>query len=305
MSRSFRPRDVAVSLIKVTLLWFILLWLPGCSSSPRHGLTIHDSPRGTVYLEQVPDTAFQATHPITLNSGTIARALRGIQVRDDRSTLQALFTSQPMITRAFSDEEADFFAPFIATAFAKASPDQRIGFRIHQTTSPPYSEKEGAAPGPTEPPLTLAPKEITSGVLFAYGRSLQIHLTRFRSGSQKRSMIDGPNRHYSDQTGLTGRELVFFPKEAQRPDTFRVGGTETPTLVVDYELLEKLPDQPAASASTLPASASPAQPPAQPAATEQEVEALKKELQEIKRQLKEQQTLNERPKQKGKPSPAQ
>ena len=278
----------------------------GCSSSPRHGLTIHDSPRGSVYLEQIPDTSFQATHPITLEAGMIARALRGIQVRDDRNTLQAFLVSRPEAVRAFSDEEAAFLAPFISIAFTKASPDQRIGFRINQTPSPPDSKKEGAAPGPSEPPLTLAPKEITSGVLFAYGRSLQIHLIRFRSGHEKRSMIDGPNRHYTDQTGLTGRKLMFFPKEAQRPDTFQVGETETPTLVIDYGLLEKLPDQPAALDTTLPAAASPVQPATQPAATAQEIEALKQELQEIKKQLNEQQKPAQ-PKHKSKPAakPAQ
>ena len=38
--------------------------------------------------------------------------------------------------RAFSDEEADFLAPFIASAFAKATPDQRVGFRITRTGTP-------------------------------------------------------------------------------------------------------------------------------------------------------------------------
>jgi hypothetical protein len=274
----------------------------GCASPPRPELTIHDSPRGLVYLEQIPGTSFQATHPITLEAGLITSALRGIQVRDDRNTLQTLFASRPEAARAFSDEEAEFLAPFISTALAKASPDQRIGFRINQTASSPDSKKEGAAPGLSEPPATLAPEEITSGVLFAYGRSLQLHLTRFRSGFQKRSMIDGPNRHYSDQTGLTGRKLVFFPKEAQRPEAFRMGETEFPTLVIDYELLARLPEQPAAPAPASPAAARPDQPAAPAAATAEEVEALKKELQEIKRQLNEQQSKKDHPK-KRPPSP--
>lgn len=276
----------------------------GCASSPRAGLTIHDSPRGSVYLEQIPDTSFQATHPITLESGTIARALRGIQVEDDRSTLMTTFFLQPTITRAFPDDDADFLAPFIATALAKASPDQRIAFRIDQAVSPPDPKKEGAAPGPSELPVATAPRGNTSGVLFAYGRSLQIELTQFRSGIEKRSKIDGPNRHYSNRTGLTGRDLLFVPKEARRPDTFRVGGTEAPALVIDYELLAKLPDRPVAPEATSQAAASPAQPPASPAPTAEEVEALKKELREIKQQLQELQSKESRPKQKGKSSPA-
>lgn len=289
----------------VAVALFACVIAPGCTSSPRPELTVHDSPRGSVYLERIPETSFQATHPINLEPGTIARALRGIHVRDDRNTLQALLASRPEPSRAFSDEEADFFAPLIASAFSKAASGQWIGFRIAQTVPPSYSQKEGAGLGSSEPPPTLAPKEITSGVLFAYGRSLQIHLTRFRSGFQKRSMIDGPNRHYADQIGLTGRELVFLPKEAQRPDTYRVGDADHPTLIIDYELLARLPDQPAAPAQTSPASAGPGQPTAPAAATAQEVEALRKELRDIKQQLLEQQSGTERSKQKGKPAPAQ
>jgi len=274
----------------------------GCASSPRPELTVHDSPRGAVYLERIPDTSFQATHPITLDSGTIARALRGIHVRDDKNALQALFASQSATTRAFSDEEADFLAPFIVTAFTRTTPDQWIGFRIIQTGSPSYSHKEGAGFGSSEPPLTLAPKETTAGVLFAHGRSLHMSLTQYRRRPQKPDTIGGPNRYYPDPTGLDRRELVFLPKEAQRPDTYRVGDADLPTLVIDYELLARLPDQPAAPVAVPPAAASPVQPAAQPAATAQEVETLKKELQEIKRQLTEQQSKQDSPK-KNNPAP--
>jgi hypothetical protein len=272
----------------------------GCAPSLRPELTIHDSPRGRVYLERVPDTSLQATHPITLDSGTIARALRGIHVRDNRNTLQTLFASQPAAVRAFRDEEADFLAPLIATAFTRATPDQRIGFRIIQTGLASSSQSPGAGPGASD-----ASKETTSGILFAYGRSLQMTLTRLRSNLQNAYLIDGPNRHYADPTGLTGRELVFFPKEAQRPDAFRVGGTEALTIVIDYELLARLPDQPVESTPASSVSTSPAQPAAPPAATAQEVEDLKKELREIKRQLNEQQSRKDSPKQKSKPAPTQ
>jgi hypothetical protein len=270
----------------------------GCASSSRPALTIHDSPRGSVYLERIPDTSFQATHPISLDPGTLARALRGIHVRDDKNTLQALFASQSSTARAFSDEDADFLAPLIATAFTKAAPDQRIGFRIIQTGSPSYTQKEGAAFGSSEPPLTLAPKETTSGWFFAHGRSLHMSLVQYRRRPQKPDTIGGPNRNYPDPTGLDRRELVFLPKEAQRPDAYRVGETDSPTLVIDHELLARLPDQPAAPAPDQPASAGPAQPPVPPAATAQEVETLKKELQEIKRQLNEQQSRKDSPKKK-------
>jgi hypothetical protein len=254
---------------------------------------IHDSLRGSVFLEPIRNRSLEATHPITLDTGVIARALRGIQVRDDRNTLQVLLGSRPEPVRAFSDEEADFLAPFISTAFAKASRSEEIGFRINQAASLADPQQEGTAPAPsgsTEPP---AQEAITSGILLAYGRSLQIHLTQFRSGIPPRSLIDGPNRHYADRTGLTGRKLAFVPKEAERPETFRVGETEFPTLVLDYDRLGKLPEQLAAPPPMSPPTAGPDQPTTPSPSTTQEIESLRKELQEIKQQLKEQQSGRE------------
>lgn len=297
-----RPRTIAGPAIGTLLVCLIV---SGCASPPRLELTIHDSPRGTVYLERLPDASFQATHPIALGHVTIARALRGMQVLDDRTTLMTLFASQSAGARVFSDDDSDFLAPLIETALAKASPDQRVGFRVNQAASSPSSKPDGVAPDPSKAPASATSQEITSGVLFAYGRSLQVQLTRFRSGIRKASMIDGPNREYaSDRTGLTGRKLEFVPMEARRPDTFRVGGSGTPALVIDYELLAKLPDQPAASTGTPAAATSPAQQTAPSAATAEEVETLREELREIKRQLKEQQSRKDSPKQKGKPVPA-
>jgi hypothetical protein len=275
----------------------------GCTTSPRPELTIHDSPRGTVYLERISDSTFRATHPIALEPGTIARALRGIHVTDNTTALQALIASQQAVARAFSDDDADFLAPLIAAALAKATPDQRIGFRIVQTAPPSYVQKKGAAFGSSEPPLTLAPKETTVGAFFAHGRSLHMSLIQYRRRPQKPDTIGGPNRNYPDPTGLDRRELVFLPKEAQRPDTYRVGETDSPTLVIDYELLARLPEQPTAPAS--PTTATPAQPAMQPAATAQEVESLKKELQEIKKQLNEQHSGKSGTKPNSRPTPAQ
>ena len=267
----------------------------GCTSTPQQRLTIHDSLRGMVYLEKIPDNAVQATHPIALNTDTIARTLRGIYVRENRTTMQGLLTSvisPSTAKRVFSDEDVDFLTPLIASAFTKAAADQWIGFRI---------------------PSTESPKESISGVLFVYGRSLQFNLTRLPP-AQGASMVDSPpNRYYStDASGLTGRDLVFVPKEAQRAD-FKMGDAETPTLVVDYKLLATLPEQPATVPGATSAGAPSASPPvAAPGTTsdmeavkeslakkDAEVEALKKEVEAIKQQLNEQpKPVQPRPKSK-------
>lgn len=289
----------------VAVFLFACLITVGCASSPRPELTIHDSSRGLVYLERIPDASFQATHPISLEPGTIARALRGIHVRNDKTALQGLFASKPVQVRAFSDEDADFLAPLIATAFVRATPDQRVAFRIVQTGPPSYSQTAGAAVGSSEPPLNLAPEEITVGTLFAHGRSLHVSLSQYRQRPQKPDTIGGPNRYYPAPAGSDGRELVFLPKDAQRPDTYRVGDGDSLSVIIDYDLLARLPVQPAAQEQSPPATAGPAQSPASPAATAQEVEAIKKELEEIKRQLNEQQSVKDSPKQKSRSAPAQ
>src|SRR5438093_12085655 len=73
-------------LVAFALLDCLTTW--GCTSSPQQKVTIHDSQDGTVYLQRIPNDSLQATHPITLASGTIARTLRGIRVRDSRRTMQ-------------------------------------------------------------------------------------------------------------------------------------------------------------------------------------------------------------------------
>ena len=296
-------------LVAFALLDCLTTW--GCTSSPQQKVTIHDSQDGTVYLERIPNDSLQATHPITLDSGTIARTLRGIRVRDSRKTMQTFLSSvfSPSTpVRAFSDEEADFLAPFIASTFAKATPDQRVGFRITRTGTSFQFQNAGRATG--------SPGDTVSGILFVYGRSLQLTLTRLPP-IRDQAAANTPSRHYaSDATGLSGRELVFLPKEAQRPDTFRVGEPDAPTLVIDYNLMATLPVQPAAVPETAPANAPAPVAPAVvvPGTTSElesvkesiskndaEVEALKKEMEAIKQQLNEQQKPAQ-PKRKSKPS---
>ena len=296
--------------VAFALLACLMTW--GCTSSPQQKVTIHDSPDGTVYLERIPNDSLQATHPITLDSGTIVRTLRGIRVRDSRKTMQTFLSSvfSPSTpVRAFSDEEADFLAPFIASAFAKATPDQRVGFRITRTGTSFQFQNAGTATG--------SPGDTVSGILFVYGRSLQLTLTRLPP-IRDQAATNTPSREYaSDATGLSGRELVFLPKEAQRPDTFQVGETDTPTLVIDYNLLATLPDQPVVVPGVTPAAAPPAAPAVVTPRTsseleaikeslakkDAEVEALKKEMETIKRQMNEQQKPTQ-PKRKSKPAPA-
>src|SRR5439155_11072852 len=102
----------------------------GCASSPSQEIMIHESNKGTVYLERFPDRSIQAAHPIKLDSSLITRVLRGVQVQGLQGTVEKLFASQPKAVRAFSDEDTEFLAPLLATAFSQAASDQQVGFQL-------------------------------------------------------------------------------------------------------------------------------------------------------------------------------
>lgn len=270
-----------------------VLALSGCATGPDVDETINDSARGSVYLERIADRSFRAAHPIRLDVVTIARILRGVYVRNDQSTLQTFFSGKPDALRAFSDEEVTFLTPLIAEGLRRAAPDQQVGFRIAQIGLPGHAHNTGGGVGSSEPPLTLHPRESTTGVIHAYGRSLYLTLTEYRLRAEPANTINMANRRLPDNTGLINHTVLFVPEAAKRPDSYLDARSTDKTLVIDYELLAALP----ASTGSPPSEPSPpptAAPPTatkergEPAKNENEIEALRKELQEIKRQLAEQ-----------------
>lgn len=205
----------------------------GCEAGPRQTL-LEESPKGTVFLERVPDRSFQAAHPLKIDIEVAGRVLRGVYVREPGA---------PTWVRLLSDEEIAFAAPRLADALLRASANQRVGFRL--------PSGRGAT-------------------LYGYGRSL--HLAVDPAGSEQ--------------------EVLFFPEAARRPESYRETGIlgEEPRLsvVVNYELLGKLP------ASMLAPAAEGAQPgkPAGPGPTPraervgtEELEALKAELQSLRERI--------------------
>lgn len=264
-----------------------------CSTGPEVDVTLHESPQGAVYLERISDRSFQAAHPIRIDSSTIALVLRGVLVRGDQGVLQNLLAGKPDALRAFSDDDVAYLAPLISEGLMRAAPDQEVGFRIEQIGPPGYSETAGAGIGSSEPPLTLHPRESTSGAIYAYGRSLYFTLTQYRHRPEPATTINMANRRLPDTTGLVNHTVLFMPESAKRPDSYRNARSTDATLVIDYELLASLPASSGAAASvqSAPAPATTQAPTTgkpEPAQKDSDIEALRKELQEIKRQLAEQ-----------------
>ena len=230
------------------------LLFSGCSTRSTLDTKIDESPQGAVYLTRVSDRSFQAAHPIKIDSNTIALVLNGILIRDE----------QGAVRRVFSGSEVGYLAPLISEGLKRAASDQQVRFN-------------GS----------------TTGVLYAYGRSLYVTLTQYRSRDESASTLNRANRR-SDPTGFANRMLSFIPEAAKRPDSYLDTRSTENTLVIDWELLALLPP-----ASSVPASAQSVPTPApsqtidvgvaEPTRRDAEIEALRKELQEIKKQLAEQQ----------------
>ena len=158
-----------------------------------------------------------------------------------------------------------------------------------------------------------------------------------------REHVRRPGQPLPPPSELSGRTLTFIPEAARRPDKEQpasfLGDPLPPTLVIDYQLLAKLPPTPSQTAPTAAKVAQPATPgaPATSPATvasataptgqpveaealeeelrtlkdlvikkDMELEALKKELKSVRRQLAERDAQVESLKRKGRaPSKSQ
>jgi hypothetical protein len=257
---SYHPRLALVLLTGITLA------LSACATGSDLDLTIHESERGGVYVERIPDRSFHTAHPITLSADTMARVLRGVVVKEDRGLLGYLVASKPEAVRAFSDEDVEYLAPLLVEGLTRAASDQQVGFRVGQTGKP---------------------AESTKGSLYAYGRSLYLTLPWLIVEYQVRA--GGPARSHT---------IHFIPESAIRPDSYRDTRSTDATLVIDYDLLASMP-----AASDLRPTA--AQPPTsakgEPTQRDTDLDAVRKELQEIKKKLAEQEA--ERTRSTSSPSP--
>lgn len=308
----------------------------GCASAAGPELIVYDSHQGRVYLEALPDKALQAAHPITLLPATVAQVLRGLQVVGDKSTFDSIFDGKPKPTRVFTEEEVKFLAPPLVKALAQAGPSQQVGFRVSHLVSPiAFQEREGAAVGSSESPPYGPEPETTSGSLYVHGLSLHLTLEEYHHRPTKPDQVNMPNRYIPDRTGLDRLQVIFTPEAAVRPDSFKSSGlfgdSNATTVVVDYQLLAKLPTAPVAQTSPPPSRPLPAKetgvtkgPPATPPAAQAagagsselqsvkdllikkdlEMQELKEELRAIKKQLAEQDAEKQKLKKKKKPTPA-
>ena len=274
------PYYTPLRLLRYLSLLVGLALTSACAHAPEVDTVVHEAPKGSVYLERIPDRSYMAAHPVTIDEGVIARALSGVVVTERKTTLQTAFSKQSSPTRAFSDEDIRFLTPFLATALRQAAADQQVGFKVSSYPSGlSYSSKSGAGVGSSDPLLSNASLlETTSGHLLAQDRWLILTVSEYKKRPEQLDTINMANRRLPDPSGQGDKELVFEPKEALKPNgkAGLFGGSQDTVFVIDYRQLAQLPADVAPTAPT--SEKRPSEPSAQPDAKEQDIKQIKEEM---------------------------
>lgn len=98
----------------------------GCTSTSR----IAQNSRASVFLEEVTDWSFEASHPAVIDQSTILKLVKGLYSDESGSESSRMSAGGSRPMRVFSDEDAEFLAPLLAQGLSKAKPEQLVGFRL-------------------------------------------------------------------------------------------------------------------------------------------------------------------------------
>ncbi len=286
---SHRPR------LGYLLLAGMTLALSACATGPDLDLTVHESDRGAVYLERIPDRSFQTAHPMTLPADTMARVLRGVVIKEGRGSLGYLSPGKPAAGRVFAEEEVEYLTPLLTEGLKRAASDQQVGFRIVQsstkTAAPPagpvFCLSDVRFPGVCESEQAggSAIEESTEGTVYVYGQSLYLTLTGYRHRTERTGPENMAARRILNPTGLANHTVHFVPESAKRPDSYRTARSTDTTMVIDYTLLAAMPVAPEMRPTPL---HSPTPVKGEPGQRDADMDELRKELLGIKKKLAEQ-----------------
>jgi hypothetical protein len=118
----------------------------GCAG----GTKLAHNAKGSVYLEEVTDWSFEASHPAVIDQLTITKIVKGLYSNNGMSGPSRMSAGGSKPMRIFSDEDAEFLSPLLAQGLSKAKPEQLVGFRVSSsagsgsepTTGRIYVQKE-------------------------------------------------------------------------------------------------------------------------------------------------------------------
>ena len=216
----------------VVALMSVGLIAAGCSMFSGEA-KLHKNAKGSIYLKEIADWSFEASHPATIDQMTMLKIVKGVVTDDVQKGSGNMPASGSKPMKMFSDEDAEFLAPLLAQGLSQAKPEQIVGFKV--------SPSAGSG---TEP---------TAGTLYMHKGS--IYLTIAPS-------------HIKKASGFVPASAVRLEKAP----SFVAMGSGAMTMVIDYQALAKAPSPGSLSASgtpkLLPASASQSAPALSASATE-------------------------------------
>ncbi|BFU89556.1 MAG: hypothetical protein NTAFB01_07430 [Nitrospira sp.] len=192
----------------VGALMSLSLIVAGCSMLSGEA-KLHKNAKGSIYLKEIADWSFEASHPATIDQMTMLKIVKGVVIDDVQKMSGNMPASGSKPMRVFSDEDAEFLAPLLAQGLSQAKPEQIVGFKV--------SPSAGSG---TEP---------TAGTLYMHKGS--IYLTIAPSQTRKAS-------------GFTPSSAARLEKAP----SFVALGSGAMTIVIDYQALAKGP-MPTPSAS--------------------------------------------------------
>ena len=100
--------------------------ISGCSG----GSKITHNAKGGVYLEEVTDWSFEASHPAIIDQQTMVKVVKGMYRNEGTSGSSRMSAGGSKPMRVFNDEDAEFLSPLLTQSLAKAKPEQIVWFRI-------------------------------------------------------------------------------------------------------------------------------------------------------------------------------
>ena len=177
----------------------INLIMTGCSTLSGES-KVAKTTKGSVYLKDIADWSFEASHPATIDQTTIRTVVKGVVTEDTIKPLSNMPASGSKPMRVFSDEDAEFLAPLLAQGLSEAKPEQIVGFKVFSSAG------SGAEP--------------TAGTLYVQKGSLYLTIASTQANKRQRYALPTAAR-------------------IEKAASFVAMGKGAMTLVIDYQAVAK------------------------------------------------------------------
>jgi hypothetical protein len=150
------------------------LIVTGCSTFSGESKVVKTA-KGSIYLKEIADWSFEASHPAAIDQMTLLKVVKGVVTEDATKASPNMPASGSKPMRVFSDEDAEFLAPLLAQGLSEAKPEQIVGFKVFSSA--------GSGAEPTAGTLylhkgslylTIAPSQAHKGLRFALASAARL-----------------------------------------------------------------------------------------------------------------------------------